>query len=92
MSRPEQKDTAMVNSSGVSYAEIIRTRRKEKGMNQEELGSMVHVGKNAVGAWESGRSRPDLNSVPVICEALGISLEDFYGIRRQISKKTKNVY
>ena len=88
MSRPEQKDTAMVNSSGVSYAEIIRTRRKEKGMNQEELGSMVHVGKNAVGAWESGRSRPDLNSVPVICEALGISLEDFYGIRRQISKKT----
>ena len=40
----------------------------------------VKVGKNAVGAWEAGRSRPDLSSVPVICENLGISLNDFFGI------------
>ena len=77
MSRPEKKDTAMQNAAGVSYAEIIRSRRMENGMNQEQLGAMVHVGKNAVGAWESGRSRPDLNSVPVICEALGLTLEEF---------------
>ena len=40
-------------------------------VNQEELGALVRVGKNAVGAWEAGRSRPDVGSVPVICEALG---------------------
>ena len=87
MSRPEQKETALFNASGVSYAEIIRRRRREKGMNQEELGAKVHIGKNAVGAWESGRSRPDLSSVPVICEALGLSLEEFYGIRKASAKK-----
>ena len=83
MSRQEQKETGLVNAAGVSYAEIIRTRRKQKGMNQEELGAKVCVGKNAVGAWESGRSRPDLNSVPVICETLDLSLEEFYGVRRK---------
>ena len=80
MGRQEQKDTGMVNAAGVSYAEMIRTRRKEKGLSQEELGACVSVRKNAVGAWESGRSRPDLSSVPVICETLGLSLNEFFGI------------
>ncbi len=88
MSRTEQKETGLVNAAGVSYAEIIRTRRKEKGMNQEELGAFVSVRKNAVGAWESGRSRPDLNSVPVICETLGISLNEFFGVPEAENSRT----
>ena len=80
MSRPEQKPNCMLNAAGVPYAEIIRICRKEKGLNQEELGARVCVQKNAVGAWESGRSRPDLSSVPVICETLGLSLNEFFGI------------
>ena len=78
--RPEQKETGMINAAGVPYAEIIRARRREKGMSQEELGALVSVRKNAVGAWESGRSRPDISSVPVICETLGLSLEEFFGV------------
>ena len=88
MSRPEPKDIGRKNASGVAYAEIIRERRKAKGMNQEELGALVSVRKNAVGAWESGRSRPDLSSVPVICEALGVSLDEFFGIRKE--KESEN--
>ncbi len=79
MSKPEQKENALLNAAGVSYAEIIRSRRREKGLSQEELGARVSVRKNAVGAWESGRSRPDLSSVPVICEMLDLSLEEFFG-------------
>ena len=69
----------MTNAAGVAYGELIRRQRKAKKMNQEELGSLVRVGKNAVGAWEAGRSRPDVGSVPVICEALDLSLEEFFG-------------
>ena len=50
MSKPEMKETGMLNAAGVSYAEIIRARRREKGLSQEELGSRVSVRKNAVGA------------------------------------------
>ena len=69
----------MTNAAGIAYGELIRRQRKAKNMNQEELGSLVRVGKNAVGAWEAGRSRPDVASVPVICEALDLSLEEFFG-------------
>ena len=70
----------MTNAAGVAYGELIRRQRKAKRMNQEELGALVRVGKNAVGAWEAGRSRPDVGSVPVICEALDLSLEEFFGM------------
>ena len=50
-------------------------------MSQEELGALVSVGKNAVGAWEAGRSRPDVGSVPVICKALDLSLDECFGLR-----------
>ena len=81
MARTERKDAgALLNQAGVSYGDMIRQCRRERGLSQEELGSLVSVGKNAVGAWEAGRSRPDLSSVPVICEALGISVPEFFGI------------
>lgn len=69
----------MTNAAGIAYGELIRKQRKAKKMKQEELGALVCVGKNAVGAWEAGRSRPDVGSVPVICEALDLSLEEFFG-------------
>ena len=56
MSKPEMKETGMLNAAGISYAEIIRSRRRMKGLSQEDLGSRVSVRKNAVGAWESGRT------------------------------------
>ena len=71
---------AMSNAAGIAYGELIRRQRKAKKMNQEDLGALVRVGKNAVGAWEAGRSRPDVSSVPIICEALDLSLEEFFGM------------
>ena len=80
MARAERNNSsALLNQAGISYGDMIRQYRREKGLSQEELGSLVRVGKNAVGAWEAGRSRPDLSSVPVICEALGISIPAFFG-------------
>ena len=60
MARSDQN--GMTNAARIAYGELIKRQRKEKKMNQEELGS-----------------RPDVGSVPVICEALGLSLEEFFG-------------
>ena len=77
----------MFNAAGIAYGELIRRQRKAKKMNQEELGALVRVGKNAVGAWEAGRSRPDVGSVPVICEALDLSLEEFFGLPEDLRQQ-----
>lgn len=77
----------MTNAAGIAYGELIRQHRKAKNMKQEELGALVKVGKNAVGAWEAGRSRPDVGSVPVICEALDLSLSEFFGMNETQEEK-----
>ena len=77
----------MTNAAGIAYGDLIRQHRKAKNMKQEELGALVKVGKNAVGAWEAGRSRPDVGSVPVICEALDLSLSEFFGMNETQEEK-----
>ena len=62
------------------YGELIRNRRTELDLSQVELAKMLHVPPTYVGHWEFGRSRPDLNLIPAICEALHITLYDLYGM------------
>ena len=69
----------MLNGSGIPFGRIIRDARKRKNLSQEQLGAMVQVKKNAVGAWEAGRSRPDLSSIPELCRILDIPLNVFFG-------------
>ena len=70
----------------MNYGEIIRVRRSALGMNQSELAAKVGVSRNTVAGWETGHSRPDLDTLPVLCSVLRISLSRFFG---RESKKTE---
>ena len=62
------------------FSAVIRERRNAAGINQARLAEMTGVSRNAVAGWETGHSRPDLATVPALCEALGISLDAFFGM------------
>ena len=62
------------------YGELIRSCRKKEEMTQVDLASRLGVPKTYVGHWEAGRSRPDLNLIPGLCNALGISLSRFFDV------------
>ncbi|MCQ2458437.1 MAG: helix-turn-helix domain-containing protein [Clostridia bacterium] len=69
----------MTTETGRSYADIIRSARQARKMSQDELAAAAGVSRNAVAGWETGHSRPDLNSVRPLCRALNISLDKFFG-------------
>ena len=71
-----RKDPTDYNKS--RYGELIRNRRMALGLSQVELAAKLNVPKTYIGHWEFGRSRPDLNLVPALCRALGISLACFF--------------
>jgi len=58
----------------------IRMYREKSGLGQAEFARRIRVRQSAVSNWETGRSRPDLNLLPAICDALGITLEALFGI------------
>lgn len=62
------------------YGEVIRTCRQHRGISQTQLTEALGLSKNLVSNWEAGRSRPDINIIPALCELLDISVSAFFGI------------
>lgn len=70
----------MTNQGGSEFGAIISAARARKGMTQSELARRLGVSVSAVGNWEAGLRRPDLNIVPALCQTLGITLGALFGI------------
>ena len=56
----------------------IHLYREKNGMEQKALAKAIGVTANAISNWENGRSRPDVNLLPSICETLQISFSDLF--------------
>ena len=48
--------------------------RELRGFEQKMLAEKIGVTKNTISNWEQGRSRPDINLLPALCQALNITL------------------
>jgi DNA-binding XRE family transcriptional regulator len=58
------------------------------GMEQKTLANLIGVTANSISNWENGRSRPDVNLLPGICEALNITLYDIFSLEDPTIKYT----
>ncbi len=73
------------------YGRVIREARQARGLNQQSLAEQIGVSRNTVAGWETGHSRPDLNSVVPLCRALRISLNLFFGVKGGLSQEERKV-
>ena len=51
----------------------IRERRRALGLTQDQLADMLHVSRQTVSHWETGRVTPDLENLSQLAEALECS-------------------
>ncbi|MBI9009341.1 MAG: helix-turn-helix transcriptional regulator [Tenericutes bacterium] len=63
-------------------SEHIKKYRKKHNLSQSEFAVRLHVTKQAVSKWETGRGYPDSSLIPVIAKELGISIDSFMGEKR----------
>lgn len=68
--------------------ERIRYYRETRKLEQKALAKQIGVTANTISNWENGRSRPDINLLPGICEALHISLYDLFNLNDPAEKYT----
>ena len=59
-------------------ARIARSR-KEKGLTQEALANTLGVSNQAVSKWEGDVCCPDIQLLPPLCDALGMTLDALFG-------------
>lgn len=66
----------------MNIANTIARCRKAKGLTQEALGALVGVSNQAVSKWENGSTAPDIAIIPTLANALGVSLDEFFGVQK----------
>lgn len=73
----------------VPYMDSIRTGsfiaslRREKGMTQKELASLLGISDKAVSKWERGESYPEITLFPALGATLGVTADELMAGERQ---------
>ena len=62
-----------------NFAERIRALRKEKGLSQEEVGSVIGLKKYAVYSYEKGRACPDMRGLIALADYFNVSMDCLAG-------------
>ncbi len=67
-----------------SVGKNIKKLRSEKGITQEQLAERLHVTRQAVSNWETGKTQPDIETLSMMAECFEITVEEvIYGKKTQ---------
>ena len=64
--------------------DVILTLRTEKGMSQDELAEKVFVTRQAVSRWETGETVPNTETLKLLSEFFGVSINTLLGSPRKL--------
>ena len=64
----------------INISKNITDLRKKKGITQEQLAVGLNISPQAVSKWETNTSQPDIQTLPLIADYFGVSIDYlFYG-------------
>jgi transcriptional regulator with XRE-family HTH domain len=70
-------------------ANNIRAFRTAAGVTQRELGEKLGLKNNSVSNWESAISAPDIDTLFEVCEILGVTINQMYGIAENAAEPSQ---
>ncbi len=74
----------------IHIGQTIRKYRTKAGMDQASLAGILGLSTTAVGSWELGVSRPDVDTVPRVCEILHIPVTELLGLPTEAALPTED--
>lgn len=64
----------------IKIAKMIKSKREEKQLMQEDLSKVLGVTPSAISGWERGRTEPNMGQIAKMCELFGCSINELvYG-------------
>ena len=62
----------------INISKNIAALRKQKGITQEQLALALNISPQAVSKWETNTSQPDAQTLPLIADHFGVSIDYLY--------------
>lgn len=59
-----------------TIGEFLALQRKAKGMTQQEVADLLGISNKTLSSWESGRSYPDILTLPALAEIYGVTVDE----------------
>ncbi|WP_103661044.1 helix-turn-helix domain-containing protein [Lactobacillus sp. HT06-2] len=69
----------MKNYNRTILANNIKILRKQRNLNQAELGKILHVSQQTVGSWETGRAIPGSDTLNILADYFQVSTDELLG-------------
>lgn len=57
----------------MTFGEKLKSARVAKKLTQQQLAEMVNAKHNSVSDWENDKSKPDMDTIELLCGALDIT-------------------
>lgn len=74
-----------------TFGERLARLREDKGWLQRDLAFRVSVKANTISNWEKGISRPNLDQLCLLCQALSVTSDTLLGLDKTGMKRTLNL-
>ena len=69
----------------------LKKLRQDKGINQNQLAEQLHVTRQAVSNWETGKTQPDIETLTQLAEFFEVSVEQLiYGLEYKKDSEESN--
>lgn len=71
---------------------ILKELRISCGMTQKEVAEKLGRTQQIVGHWETGYAQPDANTLFILCDIYGVTVDDAFGFKRNNNNISKEEY
>lgn len=76
----------------MTFAEKLKSIRKQAGMSQEKLAEKIGVSRQAVTKWETDMGIPDMENIMAISALFHISIDELFSNEKEIKNQTDYLY
>lgn len=76
----------------MTFAEKLKSIRKQAGMSQEKLAEKLGVSRQAVTKWETNMGIPDVENIMAIAALFDISIDELLGKEKEEKGQTDYLY
>lgn len=64
----------------MKFNERLKEIRKDCGLTQRDVYTMLQVSPNCYASWEQGRTQPDIESIKKLCKIYEVTADYLLGL------------
>ncbi len=71
----------------IKFSERLKKEREKKGWSQTELAEKIHVSRQSVSKWETGKNYPSIEVIIDLSDLFNITIDDLLRSDEDLKEK-----